>query len=177
MTKSKNSKKEKSNTKYIIISVVVVVLAIFVWFSVADNSADTTQTAPKAETELPLGNVTFLKPDTGKDITILVEIAEDEYSRAKGLMYRENIPENQGMLFIFEKDDYQSFWMKNTPTALDIIFINSDLEIVTIAKDTKPYNTRSIPSTKPAKYVVEVVSGFTDRNEIKEGDHIKWNRL
>ena len=67
-----------------------------------------------------------------------------------------------------------SFWMKNTYLTLDILFVNSNREIVTIHKRTEPLSEKSYAADSPAIYVVEVVGGFTDANNIQVGDKIKW---
>lgn len=105
-----------------------------------------------------------------------IEIAETEDKRHLGLMYRENMQEDQGMLFIFPAEDLESFYMKNTIIPLDIIFVNAKKQIVKIHKNTEPFSEKSLPSLKPAIYVVEVNAGFTDKYKIKEGDLIEWRR-
>ena len=106
-----------------------------------------------------------------------IELAQDDLKRQQGLMYRDKMAENQGMLFIFEDEDARSFWMKNTVLSLDMIFVNGHNEIVTIHKNTTPYSEQSYASTKPARYVVEVNGGYTDRHKIVVGDHIAWTRF
>ncbi|GAB2765211.1 hypothetical protein GCM10027275_03140 [Rhabdobacter roseus] len=117
------------------------------------------------------GEVTFVS--AGKKIlTIDVEIAENEAERAKGLMYRPYLPDSVGMLFVFERADPHSFWMKNTAMPLDIIYVGADKKIISIQKNTTPYSEQSLPSFGDAQYVVEVNAGFTDRQGIKVGDSI-----
>lgn len=70
----------------------------------------------------------------------------------------------------------QSFWMHNTVLSLDIIFVNSDLEIVTIQRNAQPYSDKSLPSTKPAQYVIEVNSGYTEKYNINEGDKVIFRK-
>jgi len=82
--------------------------------------------------------------------------------------------EKQGMLFVFPADAMQSFWMRNTLISLDMIFINSSKEIVTIQKNTKVLSDQSYPSSAPAKFVLEVNRGFTDKYKIVVGDKINW---
>ena len=106
-----------------------------------------------------------------------IEIADDDSKRANGMMYRSKMEEDQGMLFIFPNEAYQSFWMLNTVLSLDIIFINADREIVNIHKGTTPFSKQSYPSTAPAQFVVEVLAGYCDRHGIKAGDKIVWRRL
>ncbi len=120
------------------------------------------------------GEVTFRNANDEFITRVDVEIAEDNAARSQGLMFRIDLKENQGMLFTFPFENYQSFWMKNTAISLDMIFVNRAFEIVKIHKNTTPYAEESYPSEKPAKYVVEVVAGFTDKHNIKEGDNIVW---
>ncbi|MGH2575768.1 MAG: DUF192 domain-containing protein, partial [Ignavibacteria bacterium] len=122
------------------------------------------------------GEVYFQDKNKNLIIQIDVEIAETDEKRYRGLMYREKIEENQGMLFIFQDEEEQSFYMKNTIISLDIIFINSKKKIVKIHKNAIPLKTNSLPSGKPALYVVEVNAGFTDKYNIKEGDFIDWKK-
>jgi len=106
-----------------------------------------------------------------------VELAQSEADRQLGLMYRDKMAENQGMLFVFEDETVRSFWMKNTVLSLDMIFVNTKNEIVTIHKSTTPYSEESYTSTKPAKYVVEVNAGFTDKYKLGVGDRISWRQF
>ncbi|MEX0945196.1 MAG: DUF192 domain-containing protein [Balneolaceae bacterium] len=101
--------------------------------------------------------------------TIRVAVAQDEHSRSEGLMNINSLPSDAGMLFIFENDQHRSFWMANTPLSLDILYVNSDFEIVRIHRNTSPYSQEQIRSEAPAKYVVEVNAGYTLRNDITEG--------
>ena len=116
--------------------------------------------------------------DNGKNlIKVHIEIADDNNKRMNGLMFRENLDKNSGMLFVFDDEDYQTFWMKNTLIPLDIIFISKDMEIVDIiyANPCKENPCRLYSSSKPAKYVLEVNSNFTIRNSIKIDDKISIN--
>ncbi len=81
----------------------------------------------------------------------------------------EELPDNSGMLFIFDNDQSRSFWMANTPLPLDIIFVNSEFEIVRIHRNTQPYSQESIQSEAPARFVVEVNAGYTLEHDIREG--------
>jgi hypothetical protein len=76
------------------------------------------------------------------------------------------------MLFVFDGDAPRSFWMKNTPLPLDILFISSQSRVVSIAEDTIPYSLASIASGGPAQYVLEVNSGFTRRHGIEAGSTV-----
>ena len=113
--------------------------------------------------------------DNGKgSIIINVQIADDNKERTQGLMFIEKLDENDGMLFIFEKEEGRAFWMKNTLIPLDMIFINDELQIVDIknAVPCKQDPCALYSSKKSAKYVLEVNSGFAERNEVVEGSKI-----
>jgi len=113
---------------------------------------------------------------TGADTIsqIDIEIADDAYSRAQGLMYRRSMPDSVGMFFIFEEENLQEFWMRNTYFSLDIIYVNSKLEIVSIQKYTQPFSEVSLPSKAPAMYVVEVNAGYCENKGIIAGFRITF---
>lgn len=113
--------------------------------------------------------------DNGKElIKINAEIADDKQEQANGLMFREKLNKNEGMLFVFENEEYQTFWMKNTLIPLDMIFIDENFEIVDIknAVPCKEEPCALYKSSKPAKYVLEVNSNFAEKNGINAGDKI-----
>jgi hypothetical protein len=123
------------------------------------------------------GELRFLTPKQDFISGIDVELAQDESQRQLGLMYRDTLAENQGMLFLFDNEEVRAFWMKNTILSLDMIFVNARNEIVTIHKYTTPYSEETYMSTKPAKYVLEVNAGYTDKRKVSVGDRISWNRF
>jgi len=176
--KMKSKRKEFKNRQWIIgIGIIIVIaIAVFFWNVVAHDSEKNSIGGVKAKAGLAQGQLTFISPDSSQKESILIEIAEDDYSRANGLMYRENLAENQGMLFIFDEEKQQYFWMKNTPVSLDMIFVNAEHKIVNIQKYTMPYSTKSYGSTGPAQYVVEVVAGYCDQRGIEAGWTIEWKR-
>lgn len=105
-----------------------------------------------------------------------VEIADDDRERARGLMYRDELGVNEGMFFIFRESAPRSFWMLNTRIPLDIVYIDSDLEIVGWSLDTPPCRTRrcpGYPSGAPAKYVLEVNAGEMARLGVEIGDSVR----
>jgi len=117
-----------------------------------------------------------LYPQHGTPVRVTVEIADTHEKRALGLMYRRELPELHGMLFLFPRQEPQSFWMKNTPLSLDIIFIDATRTIVSIAQNTTPFSEKLLPSDKPAQFVLEVNSGFCQRHGIAVGDRVKLPR-
>lgn len=121
------------------------------------------------------GTLTFVRE--GEDVlTIDIEIAETDSARQRGLMQRSSLPEKSGMLFIFDREEPQGFWMGNTPLGLDLMFVDADSQIVDIDKYNKPYDPSTIASDAPAQYVVEVPAGFADTHGISETDRVRWNR-
>ncbi len=115
-----------------------------------------------------------ISPDSGSQVKIDIQIANTEFDRQLGLMFRKSMGENQGMLFIFPDVQVRSFWMRNTEIPLDMIFIDPSKTILNIAKNTTPYADISYTSSGPAKYVLEVKGGFADRHNISSGDKLAW---
>lgn len=107
-----------------------------------------------------------------------VEIADEANERVNGLMGRENLDKDDGMLFIFDKEEVQGFWMKNTLISLDIIWIGSNNEVVYIKKGTIPCVEEDCEiyfSNESALYVLEINAGMVEKFEIKEGDKVEIN--
>ncbi len=105
-----------------------------------------------------------------------VEISDSENERIKGLMYIEKLDENKGMLFVFDKEDYYPFWMKNVLIPLDIIWLNKDKEVVYISKNVQlcKEDCTSINPNANAMYVLEVNAGISDKIGLKEGDKLEF---
>lgn len=117
----------------------------------------------------------IIETKSGKFYDIEVEIADSMESRQRGLMYRDKLPSNSGMLFVFEEVSEVFFWMKNTLIPLDLIFIGTNGGILNISKNSVPLSEMAIPSKYPVKAVLEVNSGFVDRLGISIGDTIRHN--
>jgi len=105
-------------------------------------------------------------------VEITVEIARTDEERAKGLMYRKQLPDGEGMLFVFDRDQQLSFWMKNTIIPLSIAYIASDGHIVEI-KDMQPNDMSSVKSSRSVRYALEVPQGWFGRVNVKPGDVVK----
>jgi uncharacterized membrane protein (UPF0127 family) len=103
-----------------------------------------------------------------------IELATDAYKRETGLMYRKSMKPENAMLFIFEKEKPLYFYMKNTYIPLDIIYINTQKRIVSIAKNALPLDETTLPSNYPAKYVLEVNAGLADQLGIVPGLKVDW---
>ena len=108
---------------------------------------------------------------------VRVELALTAPEQARGLMWRDHLDADAGMLFVFGKTRERSFWMKNTPLPLDIIYIDGDGKVVSVAKRTTPYSTASIPSNGGAKYVLEVNAGFADEHGVHAGSKVDFPDL
>jgi len=101
-----------------------------------------------------------------------VELASTPEEQAKGLMYRRQLPEGQGMLFDFHREQPTSFWMKNTYIPLDMIFIRGDGRILRIAENTVPLSEALVPSGGPVRAVLEVNAGTAKKLGIAPGDRV-----
>jgi len=112
-----------------------------------------------------------------KDKSFIVELAEDEGSRAMGLMYRKTMSDDEGMLFIFPNVQLRAFWMKNTLIPLDILYFDQNKKLINISKNTPPCKNTTTrcpnyPSTKPAKYVLEINAGLSEKYGFEAGDEL-----
>ena len=103
-----------------------------------------------------------------------IEIADNEFETQTGLMYRDTMRENHGMLFIFPDSKPRSFYMKNTRIPLDIIYLNSNKRIVSFQENAKPMDESSLPSNAAAKYVLEVNAGLVKKWQLEVGDFINY---
>ena len=101
-----------------------------------------------------------------------VELATTDAERERGLMFRKELPEGQGMLFDFQRDQPVAFWMHNTYIPLDMMFIRSDGRIVRIQENAKPESDDLIPSGSPVRAVLEVIGGTARQLGIKPGDRV-----
>ena len=110
-----------------------------------------------------------------KDHRFMVDVADDPGERSLGLMFREQMADDHGMLFVFEQELPRSFWMKNTRISLDILYFNRRLSLVSLQRDIPPCRADpcpNYPSEKPAKYVLELNAGTADRLKVAPGDSL-----
>ncbi len=113
-------------------------------------------------------------PDGG---SVMAELAVTEAERARGLMFREKVPPDQGMLFVFEEGGLYSFWMKNTLVPLDILWLGQDRRIVHIAADVPPCTAEPCPTygpDTPASFVLELKAGEARARGLKTGDRLEF---
>jgi uncharacterized membrane protein (UPF0127 family) len=126
------------------------------------------------------------KPSMGRvvfselGLSLQVEIAETEKQRAQGLMHRSFLASNKGMLFVFDQVGIQRVWMKNTPMALDIVFLSEEGRVVSTLQNLQPclqQPCKVYPSNKEAKYMLELNAGMIKRTGIKDNQKIVFDRL
>lgn len=122
---------------------------------------------------LALTTLTINTPE--KEVPIKVELAASYEEKEEGFQGRTSLEENRGMLFIFDKEGYHPFWMKNTPLPLSLIFINKNSLIVDI-KQGKPYSKKLIYGKIPYQYVLETHPNFVKKHNIQQGMFIETPR-
>jgi uncharacterized protein len=152
------------NKLFVIFGIILVIFAGIVFFQFRSRSADSTTNTPKSTVKI--NNRTFN-----------VEVASTPDKQQQGLSGKSSLPQDQGMLFVFEDPEYHTFWMKNMKFPIDIIFIKDDV-VISIAKNAKPAdssdeNLQLYRSKEPVNRVLEINAGLVDKYEIKEGDKIE----
>jgi uncharacterized membrane protein (UPF0127 family) len=110
----------------------------------------------------------------GSTYRFTVEIADDPAERSQGLMFREHLDENAGMLFLYPDERPRTFWMKNTPLPLDIIFIDRNGLVVHVAAEARPFDLTTIESVAPAQSALEVRGGLAAQLGIGPGAKVTW---
>lgn len=137
-----------------------VVLAVVLW-------AAACQAQPKV----------IIQTQENPELTFQVEVADTPAKRELGLQYRRDLAPNRGMIFLFPSESKHSFWMKNTPIPLDMIFIGSNRKVVGIVEQAVPFSTdsRSVPAA--SQFVLEINGGLASRYGIKVGDSTTFHGL
>lgn len=125
----------------------------------------------KENKNLPKKDLT-IQCSSGASVSLCAEIASTEETRAAGYMFRTDIPDGTGMLFVYEDDQPLRFWMKNTPTPLSIAFIDRKGQIKDIF-DMKPYNLNGVSSGGFVRYALEVPQGWFARAGVSCGDFLE----
>ncbi|TVS13500.1 MAG: DUF192 domain-containing protein [Wenzhouxiangella sp.] len=109
-----------------------------------------------------------------------VEIAADDQARAQGLMFRDTLADDRGMFFIFRREEPRSFWMMNTRIPLDIIYLDRDLRVVSIAENARPCRRApcpSYPSRGPAQFVLEISAGQAAALGLEPGSRVSVGNI
>ena len=144
------------------------------------TSAQETAAAPVQTAETPavspaglqLIDVTIVSGETKHSFK--TELAATQQEQAKGMMFRTEMGDDEGMLFPSYTPQLRSFWMKNTPLPLDIIFIGPDRRILNIAADTPPYTEENVSSDGITSGVLELIGGRAAELGLKPGDKVDW---
>lgn len=119
----------------------------------------------------------FIKIYLPDGTSITAELARTEEERQRGLMFRDKLLPDQGMLFVFDREDLHSFWMKNTLVPLDMLWLDSQRRVIHIADDVPPCREDPCPSygpESPARYVLELRAGGAAANGIRTGDQLQF---
>lgn len=123
------------------------------------------------------GKLEIISTSSKSKKLISVEFAESEIQQQKGLMYRDSLPKDEGMLFLFSSEQPRGFWMKNTYIDLDIAYIDKNFQIIDIqqmkATTSIQVDIPAYPSKKPAQYALEMNKNWFQKNKFKVGDLIK----
>lgn len=163
--------------KKILISAAIVA-SIFSLYNCKETTGSENKSLTKEISFTKEGELTLLKGENDSIIATLdIEIADDDYSTQTGLMYRQSMAENQAMLFVFNDSKQRSFYMKNTEIPLDIIYINSNKEIVSFQKNAKSFDETSLPSEAVSQYVLEINAGLSDKWNLEKGDKIQFTKI
>lgn len=146
------------------------------WFTVAvlltacqpQSHENAAELPTEAQSPLPSANLTLVGPQ-GQKVPVTAEIADDEAEREAGLMFRTELVSGTGMLFVFPSPQRLSFWMKNTPLPLDLIFFQAGGEHLATVAWAKPYDETPLGPNEPANTVLEVPGGWAAANGIGPG--------
>ena len=156
----------------VLVALAAIALILPRFFSNESNRVQEIEITPQDIDFTRDGELSIFKNDSLIQ-TIEVEFAKNDEERALGLMYRSSMDEHQGMWFIFPEEAPRSFYMRNTEIPLDIIYLDKDKKVVSIAKNARPYDETSLPSEKPAMYVLEINGGLADKWGIERGDRME----
>lgn len=118
-----------------------------------------------------------LHPQSGKPVTVFVEVADTPDTEMRGLMYRTHLDRDHGMIFLFDAESKHTFWMKNTPLPLDMVFISHDGRVVGIHANAEPFSLRTIDVEAPSRAVLEVNGGFAAAHGLAVGDRVTYRNI
>ena len=106
------------------------------------------------------------------EVRFRIEVADEPAERSMGLMFRTDLGDDQGMLFVFDETQPVGFWMKNTPLPLDLLFIGEDGKVRDIQQGV-PFSEAVIAADEPVRFVLELKAGTAEKNGIRDGDQLK----
>jgi uncharacterized protein len=120
--------------------------------------------------------VVFLFKDGGEK-RVPVEVARTARQIQRGMMYREHLPPDSGMLFLLRRDKIQGFWMKNCLIPLDMIFVNGAMDVVGVVENAEPGTMTTRRVSRPSQYVVEVNGGWAKKNGVGVGTRVRFENV
>ncbi|MSP16372.1 MAG: DUF192 domain-containing protein [Myxococcales bacterium] len=132
---------------------------------------------PPARDAAPAPTRVVVVATDGREATVLVEVARTFEARRQGLMYRQHLPAEAGMLFLFDRDEVHSFWMHNTLVPLDLIFIRADLTVAGVVEDAAPLTDTALSINVPSRHVLEVNAGWSRAHGVTAGAHVRIDGL
>jgi uncharacterized membrane protein (UPF0127 family) len=142
------------------------------------NQGHPTSQAPSAPLPLRRDALVEINTAAGADpVRVMVEVADDGREQAMGLMHRQLAGDGEGMLFVFPGPALRTFWMRNTPASLDLLFLSPDLRLVALIQRAEPMSDRILRPDAPAQYVLEVPGGFAERQGIALGTKMRIKPL
>lgn len=160
----------RRNLKWLVFALAIAVMGGLIYIAIPKG-----QKAPKGPQFTKQGELQFIARESGEVIKAIdIEVKKDPIERSTGMMWRKSMEENQGMLFIMDRPEPQSFWMRNTYIPLDIIFVGEDFKILNIRANAQPQSLEGQSSIGEALYVVEVIGGFCSKYGIEAGDEIRF---
>lgn len=142
--------------------------------SATDSTQNPAGTAPDAAVD-DTPTATFLTE--GAEVTVALEVADTTALRTKGLMFRETIETDHGMVFVFSSEAVHPFWMKNTYLPLDMIHVSSGFEVVGVIANAEPQTLSRRSIENPSKYVIEVAGGYAEENGIAVGTRVRFSNV
>ncbi|MEM6763316.1 MAG: DUF192 domain-containing protein [Bacteroidota bacterium] len=157
----------------------VACLCVILWACADNSSSSATSIAEPYEPPFTKeGTLTIWEADGITRVkSIDIEFARTTQEITDGMMFRKSMADTSGMFFVMPREEPQSFWMNNCYIPLDIVYVNGDQEIVSIAADAQPGSKKSLPSGRPAKYVLEVNGGFCEKYGVGAGQFITYKSL
>ena len=145
---------------------------------VAANDSRPAKAPPRpGKAPVVLDSAVVLTPAGGAPARVAVEVVRTRPKIRRGLMYRQHLPTDQGMLFLMKREEIHTFWMKNTLISLDMIFISSDMVVAGVVENTEPRTTRQRFVDEPSRYVLEVNGGWAAAHGVAAGTRVEFENV
>ncbi len=137
-------------------------------------AAGCSHAGPPRAPDGPRAPTVLLEPEGAPPVRVRVEVARSDEEHQRGLMYRSHLEADAGMLFLFDRETHQVFWMRNTYVPLDMIFIGKDLRVVGVVERAEPLTDAPRSVEGRSQYVLEVEGGFAARHRIGGGTRVQF---